>query len=42
MLLIREYVYTFVQVHNTYRIRRQKNREEYLLTGMLYYPYVKV
>ena len=35
MPLIREHVYTFVQVHNTHRIRRQKNREEYLPTGML-------
>ena len=35
MPLIWEHVYTFVQVHNTHRIRRQRNREEYLPTGML-------
>ena len=35
MPLIWEHVYTFVQVHNTHRIWRQRNREEYLPTGML-------
>jgi len=35
MPLIREHVYTFVQVYNTHRIQQQRNREEYLPTGML-------
>jgi hypothetical protein len=37
MLIIQEHVYTFVQVHNTYCIQRQKTQEEYLPTGK---PYV--
>jgi hypothetical protein len=36
MPIIQEHVYTFVQVHNTYRIQRQKTQEEYLPTGKLY------
>jgi len=34
MPIIRDHVYTFVQVHNTHPIRRQKSRAEYLPTGM--------
>jgi hypothetical protein len=37
MPIIQQHVYTFVQVHNTHRIRQQKTREEYLPTGK---PYV--
>ena len=41
MPIIRQHVYTFVQVYNTHWIRRQKNREEYLLTSMLlFYIYI--
>jgi hypothetical protein len=41
MPLIRQHINTFVQVYNTHRIRQQRNREEYLLTGMLlFYIYI--
>lgn len=33
MKMIRTHIQTFVQVHNTHRIRRQRNREHYLPTG---------
>jgi len=33
MNMIRSHIQTFVQVHNTHRIRRQRNREHYLPTG---------
>jgi hypothetical protein len=35
MPIIQDYVYTFVEVHNTHRIRRQKARAEYLPTGKI-------
>ncbi|KAG0643329.1 hypothetical protein HOY80DRAFT_1094323 [Tuber brumale] len=42
MTMIRTQVQTFVQVHNTHRIRRQRRREHYLHTGrpveLYYYP----
>ena len=42
MKMIRTHVQTFVQVHNTHRIRRQRNREHYLPTGqpcqLYHYP----
>ena len=33
MPVIRQQVHTFVEMHNTHRIRRQRNRAEYLPTG---------
>jgi len=42
MEIIRTQIQTFVQVHNTYRIRRQRKREHYLPTRqpvqLYYYP----
>ena len=48
MPIIQQHVHTFVEVYNTHRIRRQKNQEEYLPTGMFFifityiiqYPYI--
>jgi hypothetical protein len=34
MTMLRTHIHTFVQTHNTYRIRRQKQREHYLPTGI--------
>jgi hypothetical protein len=34
MTMLRTHIHTFVQTHNTHRIRRQKQREHYLPTGI--------
>jgi hypothetical protein len=35
MPVIRDHIHTFVEVHNTHRIRRQKARAKYLPTGKI-------
>jgi hypothetical protein len=39
MPIIRQHVYTFVEVHNTHRIHFQRNQAEYLPTGKPYIMY---
>jgi hypothetical protein len=39
MPFLRQHIKTFVEVHNTHWIRRQKNREDYLPTGKPFMMY---